>query len=69
MLPPQAAFLYLMSTQLGSNSCDRAEQEARQGLIDDLYRRDGRECPSHPHHATYTGLWQHYTSTQNPTAQ
>lgn len=56
-----------MSTQPSyMNECNPVEQQARQDLLDDLYRRSGRaELPNgHPHHSTYTGLWQEYTQPQ-----
>ena len=45
--------------------CNPIEQQARQDLLDDLYRRDGRDDPAHPHHLTYTALFQQYTTTFN----
>lgn len=41
--------------------CDPTEQQARQDLLDDLYRRSGRDRKEHPMHALYTGLWQEWT--------
>ena len=29
-------------------------------ILDWLMRLDGRNEPSHPHYATYTGLWQEF---------
>lgn len=52
-----------MTTQLSANPCDPVEQGMRQQLLDDLYRRDGRDRRGHPMHALYTGLWQHWTGT------
>lgn len=42
--------------------CNPVEQQARQDLLDDLYRRSGRDALpyGHPLHSTYTGLWQEY---------
>lgn len=48
---------------------NRDEMEARQCLLEDLYRRDGRDRPNHPFHATYTGLWRHWTAGSQPNAQ
>lgn len=45
------------------------EMEARQCLLDDLYRRDGRDRPNHPLHSLYTGLWQHWTAGANTNTQ
>lgn len=60
-----------MPTQLSYMSeCNPVEQQARQDLLDDLYRRSGRgELPyGHPLRSTYTGLWQEYVqSTPTPT--
>lgn len=53
-----------MSTQPSYISeCNPVEQQARQDLLDDLYRRSGRaDLPyGHPLRSTYTGLWQDYT--------
>lgn len=49
------------------SECNPVEQQARQDLLEDLYRRSGRaELPkSDPLHGTYTGLWQEYTQPQN----
>lgn len=44
--------------------CDPLEQQARQDLLDDLYRRSGRDRKEHPLHATYTGLWLEWTQEQ-----
>ena len=52
-----------MSTQPSYMSeCHPVEQQARQDLLEDLYRRSGRgELPyGHPLRSTYTGLWQEY---------
>ena len=46
------------------SECNPVEQQARQDLIDDLYRRSGRDRKDHPHHATYTGLWAEWTQSQ-----
>ncbi len=46
--------------------CNPVEQLARQELLDDLYRRSGRDRKDHPLHSTYTGLWQEWTQ-QTPT--
>jgi hypothetical protein len=43
--------------------CNPVEQLARQELLDDLYRRSGRDRKDHPLHSTYTGLWQEWTQT------
>lgn len=49
-------------TQPGyKRDCDPLEQQARQDLLDDLYRRSGRDRKEHPLHATYTGLWLEWT--------
>lgn len=44
------------------SECNPVEQQARQDLLDDIYRRSGRaDLPKgHPLHSTYTGLWQEY---------
>lgn len=46
-----------------STNCNPVEQQARQDLLDDLYRRSGRDqLPyGHPLRSTYTGLWLEYT--------
>ena len=39
------------------------DQEAMRNrliLLDWLYRLDGRHDPKHPHHATFTGLYQEF---------
>jgi len=41
--------------------CHPIVQQLRQDLLDDLYRRDGRDDPSHPFHSLYTNLFQSYT--------
>jgi len=66
---PQAFQLSLrqMSTQPSYMSeCHPVEQQARQDLLDDLYRRSGRaDLPlGHRLRSTYTGLWQEYTKSQ-----
>jgi len=33
-------------------------ENQRQRYLDQLFERDGRNDPSHPHHMTYTGLYQ-----------
>ena len=33
--------------------------------LDLLYYLDKRDDPKHPHHHTYTGLWQKYNSDAN----
>lgn len=61
-------FLRQVTTQLSYiNPCNPIEQQARQDLLDDLYRRSGRaELPyGHPLRSTYTGLWQEYTQPQS----
>lgn len=35
-----------------------AEDRARVERMDELFRLDGRDDPSHPHAHTYTGLYQ-----------
>lgn len=35
--------------------------QARQDLLDDLYRRDGRDRRHHPFYGLYSGLWAHWT--------
>lgn len=45
--------------------CDPTEQQARQDLLDDLYRRSGRDRKEHPMHALYTGLYQEWTAAQS----
>ena len=49
--------------------CNPVEQQARQDLMEDLYRRSNRaDLPyGHPLRSTYTGLWIEYTQT--PTTQ
>ena len=42
-----------------------AAQQARQDRLEELYRQDGRQDPSHPMHGLYTGLVQ-TTSTTTP---
>ena len=43
--------------------CHPVEQQLRQDFLDDLYRRDGRDRKEHPHYSTYTGLFQHWTTS------
>ncbi len=41
------------------------DQEAMRNrliLTDWIYRLDGRNDPNHPHHATYTGLYQEFVN-------
>jgi len=45
--------------------CNPVEQQARQDLLEDLYRRSGRDRKDHPMHSLYTGLWQEWT-TEHP---
>jgi len=49
------------------SECNPVEQQARQDLLDDLYRRSGRaDLPyGHPLRNTYTGLWQQYTQPKS----
>lgn len=49
------------------SQCHPVEQQARQELLDDLYRRSGRaDLPyGHPLRSTYTGLWQEYVQTNS----
>jgi|Laugresu1bdmlbsd_1035121.scaffolds.fasta_scaffold30181_1 hypothetical protein len=46
--------------------CNPVEQQARQDMLDDLYRRSGRDRKDHPMHSLYTGLWQEWTQ-ETPT--
>ena len=41
---------------------DQEAMSNRQILLDWLYRLDGREDSNHPHHATYSGLYQEFLS-------
>lgn len=62
----------MIQRQLGSMSSHPAAQifkeswervvadQLRQNALDELYEKDGRLDPSHPDHATYTGLWLKY---------
>lgn len=34
--------------------------QSRQNALEALYDEDGRNDPTHPDHATYTGLWLKY---------
>lgn len=43
--------------------CNPVEQQARQNLLEDLYRRSGRDRKNHPMHSLYTGLWREWTET------
>lgn len=43
-----------------NTDCNPAEQNARQELLESWYVQDGREDPSHPLHASYTGLAEKY---------
>lgn len=43
------------------NPCDPKEQQLRQDLLDDLYRRSGRDRPQHPLFRLYSGLWIEWT--------
>lgn len=47
------------------SECNPVEQQARQDLMEDLYRRSNRaDLPyGHPLRSTYTGLWIEYTQT------
>jgi len=38
----------------------RVEDEQRVRSLECLYIIDQRDKPDHPHHNTYTGLWQQY---------
>lgn len=51
-----------------TNPCNPTEQQARQDLLDDLFRRSGRDRKDHPLHATYTGLWLEWTGAQDNNA-
>ena len=33
-------------------------------VLELLYHLDGRDNQSHPHHNTYTGLWQNYQANR-----
>jgi len=44
--------------------CDPVEQQLRQDLLDDLYRRAGRDRKDHPYYSLYTGLFQEWTQPQ-----
>lgn len=44
--------------------CDPVEQQLRQDLLDDLYRRAGRDRKDHPYYNLYTGLFQEWTQPQ-----
>lgn len=44
-----------------NQDCNPIEQQARQDLLDDLYRRDGRDDPAHPLHCLYTNLYLSFT--------
>lgn len=35
-------------------------------ILELLYHLDRRHDRSHPHHNTYTGLWQNYINANNP---
>ncbi len=37
---------------------DPKTEQRRQDYLDALFLLDGRNNPAHPHHATYTGLYQ-----------
>ena len=39
---------------------DQEAMRNRQILLDWIYRLDGRNDSNHPHHATYTGLYQEF---------
>ena len=39
---------------------DQEAMSNRKILNDWLYRLDGRHDPKHPHHATFTGLYQEF---------
>ena len=57
-----------MSTQPSYMSeCNPVEQQGRQDLLEDLYRRSGRDELPYGHllRSTYTGLWQDYTQPPN----
>ena len=45
--------------------CNPVEQQLRQDLLDDLYRRAGRDRKDHPMYALYTGLYLEWTSEPN----
>lgn len=45
--------------------CNPIVEQARQDLLDDLYRRDGREDPGHPMHSLYTNLYQSYLESHD----
>lgn len=54
-----------MTTALSKdNPCNPVEQEMRQALLDDLYRRAGRDRKDHPLYSLYTGLWREWTQEQ-----
>ncbi len=44
-----------------TRNCNPVEQTLRQQVLDDWYRRDGRDEPSHPLHSVYTGLAEKYS--------
>lgn len=48
-----------LPSQSGTRTSLRID-ERRVSLLDRLYVVDGRECPKHPRHGTYTGLWQDF---------
>ena len=55
--------LGLRALRVTPHSTGAQDQEAmrnRKILLDWLYRLDGREDSNHPHHATYTGLYQEF---------
>jgi hypothetical protein len=43
-----------------TRDCDPVQQTLRQQVLEDWYRRDGRDEPSHPLHSVYTGLAEKY---------
>lgn len=45
--------------------CNPVEQQLRQDALDALYLKDGRDDKNHPHHATYTNLFQSYAAESN----
>ena len=55
--------LGLRALRVKAHSPGAQDQEAMRNriiLLDWLYRLDGREDSNHPHHSTYTGLYQEF---------
>lgn len=51
------------ATALLKEAWDRVvADQLRQDALDALYEKDGRNDPTHPDHATYTGLWIKYSA-------